>query len=372
MKIHKFLIVILSLIIFVIASFNSGFFHKKLGFDEVHYVNAAKKGIIINAIDGSDPSFLEFAKFGLAKYQKDYESIERLTQTMIPEEDQLFHLRHFHPPVPVYFWSFFVSNDSKLSDLRLRFSSVIFFIFFISSFLIMGNKSPHGSLSLSPIQALLAISFFTSQIFFWSNASLNFHIFHALACLFFSYSLQNFLVKSSKKNEWILAFSLAGLFLTLETGVFVAFIGLLILVFMKGLKYVISLDLIKILFKGLFILIILWPGIIFSGAPLKSWLMYAYRIFVNANEEYATVQILNNYKSLFLSNTLLIILSIISLLTIIFYRKNIYRESFYVPAILGLSYGIFLSPFILSFTYFIPALSLIIFALYNGLRSTNV
>jgi len=371
MKIHISLIVIFSLIIFLITSLNSGFFQTKLSFDEVDYVNASKKGIIINAIDGSDPSFLEFAKFGLAKYQNDYESIDRLTQTLTPEEDQLFFMRHFHPPLPVYFWSFFVSNDSKLSDLKLRFSSVAFFVFFILTFLIMGNKSPNGSFSFSPIQALLVISFFTSQIFFWSNSSLNFHIFHALACLFFSYSLQNFLVQSSKKNEWVLAFSIAGLFLTLETGVFVAFIGLLILVFLKGLKYLISSDFIKILLKGLLVLIMFWPGIIFSGGPLKSWLMYAYRIFGNANEEYSSVQILNNYKDLFLSNPIFLCLSILSLVIII-YRKKTYQISFYVPAVLGLSYGIFLSPFILNFTYFIPALSLIIFALFNGLRNANV
>ena len=151
--------------------------------------------------------------------------------------------------------------------------------------------------------------------------------------------------------------------MTLETGVFVAFIGLLILVFLKGLKYLISSDFIKILLKGLLVLIMFWPGIIFSGGPLKSWLMYAYRIFGNANEEYSSVQILNNYKDLFLSNPIFLCLSILSLVIII-YRKKTYQISFYVPAVLGLSYGIFLYPFILNFTYFIPALSLIILYLH--------
>ena len=128
----------------------------------------------------------------------------------------------------------------------------------------------------------------------------------------------------------------------------------------------------RLLLKAFTLFIALWPGALFSGGPLKSWLMYAYRIFANSSEEYATVKILQNFNDIFSSNPVLFIISIISLLLIIHNKKISLKRCFYIPLFLGISYAIFLAPFALNFTYFIPAISLIIFAIYSGLRSSNV
>lgn len=372
MKIHLFLITFLSLALFVFSSMTSGYFYSKLNWDEVDYINAANQGILANALDRNDPSFIQFSKFGVAKYLNDDELINNVTAEMIPEDEQLFMLRHFHPPLPIYYWSLFASHDSSRSDLIIRSSSVIFLIFFIISFLALANKSVQNFLPLSPIQALLPISFFTSSIFFLSNWSLNFHIFHALACIYFSYSLQRYLEQSSRKNEWILGLALSFLFLTLETAIFVAFFGLIILCFFKGTIYILTSSFYRLMLKAFILFSALWPGALFSGGPLKSWLMYAYRIFANSSEEYATVNIFDNFKDLFFLNPILCLISLVSFLIIFLNRKKILKRSFLIPFFLGISYGVFLAPFALNFTYFIPAFSLIIFALYTGLRSSNV
>ncbi|MDA9927877.1 hypothetical protein N9D92_02910 [Gammaproteobacteria bacterium] len=371
MKLNLFAVVFLSSILFILSSFNNGFFYSKLNWDEVDYVNAAEQGIIINALDGNDPSFIQFTKFGIAKYLNDPESIKKIALSMGSEETQLFMLRHFHPPLPIYYWSLFIHEDTSTSDLLLRSSSLIFFIFFAVIFLLLGNKYSENTEPITRMQALLAISFFASPIFFLGHWSLNFHIFHALACVFFSYCLKNYLQKPNKQNEWLTAISLAGLFLTLETGIFVAFIGFLILCFTRGLKFLLKKTFISLLLKSFVIFIMLWPGALFSGGPLKSWLMYLYRIFANSGDEYATVNILSNYKNLLFLNPFLSIVSAISILLILSNIRKSKQMNFIIPLILGTAYCVFLTPFALNFTYFIPALSLVIFGLYTGLRRPN-
>ena len=194
------LLILFSTILFTAASINKGFFSSKLTWDEVDYVKASQKGIVANAMDAGDPSFIQFTKLGIAKLQKDSAAVSEISLNITDEEEQLFMLRHFHPPFPIYYWSFFLNENKTVSDLSLRLSSLLFFVIFLICFLYLGSKQSPQKLRMSRLQALLAFSFFTSPIFIYSNSSLNFHIFHALACLFFVFNLQNYLSQPNKKK----------------------------------------------------------------------------------------------------------------------------------------------------------------------------
>jgi hypothetical protein len=367
------LLILFSTILFTAASINKGFFSSKLTWDEVDYVKASQKGIVANAMDAGDPSFIQFIKLGIAKLQKDSASVSEISLNVTDEEEQLFMLRHFHPPFPIYYWSFFLNENKTVSDLSLRLSSLLFFVIFLICFLYLGSKQSPQKLRMSRLQALLAFSFFTSPIFIYSNSSLNFHIFHALACLFFVFNLQNYLSLPNKKNEWLLSLSIAGLILTLDTSVFVILIGVTITLFSNGLRYLLSLSMLRLSIKSFLIFIFFWPGSLITGGPIKSWFMHAYRIFAQGNEENSSVIILNNLQMLFYDNIILTIFLILTSLIIIVYSQKYQSKSsfFNIALITGFAYGAFLTPFALNFTYYIPAMTLIVFGLYLKLGKLN-
>jgi hypothetical protein len=370
MRTKHILIIFLSSFIFILSLINSGFFSSKLSWDEVDYANASREGILINAFDLKDLNMIQFIKIGMAKSSNNREEIIKISSEVFPEDEQPFLMRHFHPPLPVYYWSLFTTSTNSIVDLPLRLSSVFFFILFIVLFLTLGLKQKEIQPNKSPLQDLLVFCLFTSPVFFLSNSSLNFHIFHALACLFFAFNLQNYLKKYSNKNEWFLAFSLAGLLLTLETGIFVVFVGFLTAIFYKGIKYLLSSDLLRLFVKSFMIFIVFWPGAIISGGPIKSWFMYVYRIFFNSNAEYKGLDIFSNLMQFINSNLLLTLIVIINIVVLIL--KNSLKEIFNVPVVLGLAYGAFLMPFALNYTYFIPAVTLIVFGIYIQHEKTTI
>lgn len=369
MRIKQILIIFFSSSIFILSLINVGFFSSKLSWDEVDYANASKEGVLINAFDLKDLNLIQFIKIGIAKSSKNRDEIVKISSEVFPEEEQPFLMRHFHPPLPVYYWSMFTLSKHGVVDFPLRISSLIFFILFVIVFLILGFKLRENQHHESPLQDLLALCLFTSPVFLLSHSSLNFHIFHALACLFFAFNLQNYLKNYSKKSEWLLAFSAAGLLLTLETGIFVIFVGFLTAIFYKGAKYLLSFDLLRLLIKSFLIFIVFWPGAIISGGPIKSWLMYVYRIFLNSNSEYKGLDIFLNLMQFIEINLLLTLIIMANILILI--SKNSLKDIFNIPVILGIAYGVFLMPFALNYTYFIPAVTLIVFGIYTQNEKSN-
>ena len=131
----KFFTLSFILIIFFFIYFfqnTTNYTNFKLNWDEVDYANVAAKGIINNYIDRDSLSFQSFIEIGLSKfYNKELSDNKNL---LVLEQNDNFNLRHFHPPLPVYYWSIFASdkNSNEINAKNLRFGNLfLYFIVFV-------------------------------------------------------------------------------------------------------------------------------------------------------------------------------------------------------------------------------------------------
>ena len=354
------LTIIISALLFVISANPINHLNHKLEWDEVDYVNASKKGFSSNYFETDTLSFFDFVKLSNLKRLSKDDELDLFSQNIVEEKEDLFYLRHFHPPIPIYFWSMFVGESANETDRNIRISSYIFSFFFIviMTFLI-ANFSANKTLNL--FQQIFLISFFTSASFLSTNLIINFHSFYSLISILFAYSFIKFI---QNEQLWkLLSFTCALMLCTLVTSVitliFAVFFYLLVSKnTLKSIKNVLKIFIYTIPF-----LILLWPGVLYSGAILKTWLMYFYRIFFAGAEEYNNISLFSSYKELILENPILFLLFLISSIYLIFkidvlsFLKNPFAIIFY----LGFLYMIFISVFSLNLTYFMPALTMMVF-----------
>ena len=373
LKLHFFknsvLIILSSFLFFIIIANQFKYDSIELNWDEVDYANVSKEGIFNNAIKKNTLSFLEFLELSLLKFKDDDKGIKSLSNQILDEDEDYFLKRHFHPVLPIYYWSLFKKQNNYEYANALRFSSKLYYFLSILIFTFVAFSLSNNSFNI--FQKLGCLTFFISPIFINSNLSLNFHIFlsssSVLMCLF----TIRFLKNNSSNNLFLLSIMSALSLLSLETGV------LLFLMTIFSFLFFIDKDLIKTIFKYIlttaFIFIILWPGILFSGAPLKTYLMYAYRIFQNANQEYSEVSVFQNLYLIISDNQFLI--SVCLILIILFLNKifkKAYDRVLFLPLIFGLSYTFFIVPFSINSTYFLPGISMIILGLVINNKNERI
>jgi len=359
----------LILLIFFFISFDYSFknyqknFKYELSWDEVDYVNAAKEGLIENALETNSKNFIEFIKIGYGKiYIKD--KINIINQNDIIKLDKqkkdVFHLRHYHPPLLIYYLSFFTDDDIKIQDLKIKFAnnllgySILLFIFFFITY--KKNFELVNKLSIF----FLILIFLNSSIFQQSIAKINFHIIFSLILIFFSNSLIKLINNNNRKNKlnFIIASSL--LLISLETAIVVILFGFFFL-FYDNIKNKNSiLNNFSILFLIFIIAFIFWPANLFNLTIFKTYLMYFYRfIFENANE-YSDLDLIIFFKAVFYSNLILIIsLFFVFLFNFrILLKKHTYKN---IYLLLALIYFCFIIFFAHNVSYIFPSLVLFIF-----------
>jgi hypothetical protein len=156
------------------------------------------------------------------------------------------------------------------------------------------------------------------------------------------------------------------MFLTLETALFVVAGAILALLVTKQIKKLFQFT-VPIFGSFLVFLVALWPGVVTTLAPIKTWIMYAARIFLKGNDEYTKVDMAESWKILFIENLpLFITLIIFAIILLILSRKMARDKTYLIPYIIAFTYFIAITPFILNKTYIFPVIGLLIFAItYN-------
>jgi hypothetical protein len=330
--------------------------------DEVDYANAARKGIFVNAVEAGSLSIVQFMKIALLKKNKQEEKISALK---LPEEqDDVFLMRHFHPPFPTYYWSIFAHDDGERMTENMRLGNIIWAFFCVLFSVFCLWLCTHNTTKLV-FAALLMSVFFLSDGFYSAFYSVNFHTFHLPACIFFCSALVLYIEVPKTTHSFWLSFSLVLLLGTLEMGVLVAFAAMfwgLISGYRKVLFSWRKITEIFLMSTG--ILMVVWIGFFRTMPTAKAFMTYFYRIFAKSNEEYERVSFLDNWVNYFTQNPFLFMLIASGLIYVIFLLvKKRLTGAEMIPLLVGLTYAVVMTPFMLAGTYVLPAVGMIVFGI---------
>ena len=341
----------------------------KFNWDEADYVNASIKGFYENYTDNESLSIKQFIYIGKEKYFNRNLDIN-IIKNFIDEENDNYHLRHYHPPLPVYYWSFFISKNDSINEInkKLRLSLMILYLFFILIVLL----SIYNSLQVNYFRITLALvfvsAFITNKFFINGFINLQFHIFYALILTYHIYSLINmYMKKSSTFISFNFILSTALLIITLHTSLISIFATLLSIIYLNRISEnkITFIRLIKYLFLSLLVTVILFPPMITKLYYGKIFLTYVYKLVLLKGNEFSMYgSLLDKWYNFFYVNNHIFILPLFcALVSIINYKEaNRYLNVFIIH---GFLYSIFISPFFVSFNYILPALTCIILFTIN-------
>ena len=356
-----------SVVFFVLKSYTQ--INNHLGWDELNYETLSRKGIMYNALEKNSLNFLQFYEIGKARADKDTLLNNKLVEKYNYPDENLnpFYLRHYHPPLATYYWSFFINHSNKIqNDINLRISNICLGVLAILTLFISLRITK--KINYLVIGFILIFSSFLalSNIFNYSFERINFHTIQFICSLIFIGMLMRWLENSSRRNAIYLGGSVALMFLALETALFIVVGALISLLISKK---------IRLFFKSFYIIfiafilgmLVMWPGVLKTLAPVKTWIMYFARIFLKGNDEYSGVSVLDQWSILFSENVILFtVLLLISFVCLIFSKKYLDTKIYYVPYIISFFYLIVITPFIMNKTYVFPVIGLLIFAIiYN-------
>lgn len=344
--------------------------NNKLSWDEVHYSTLADKGILYNALEKNSLSFIGFYEIGKARAKKDTLLNNELVKKYNYPDENLnpFYLRHYHPPLATYYWSLFTSSsDIFQKDKSLRISNILLgFAAILSIFLAiyLANILSKKTIVLGVV---LSIFLVVSNIFNYSFESLNFHTFQFIFSIIFIASFMRWFKQPSLKKSIFLGVTTALMFLTLETALFIVGGALFALLILKQINLFFRFF-IPIFGSFIISIIILWPGVVKTLAPLKTWIMYGARIFLKGNDEYSKVDMSGIWKTMFIENLPLFSLIIILVVLMIYLSNKISKDKTYIlPYIVSITYFLSITPFIIFKTYIFPVVGLFIFSIIYSL-----
>ena len=349
-----------------------------LGWDELNYETLSRKGITYNAFEKNSLNFIEFYKIGKARADKDTVLNSQLVKEFnYPDENENpFYLRHYHPPLANYYWSLFINeNDVIKNDKNLRISNIVLGVIAIIvvciALLIAKALNKNNLVIVFILSGFLMIS----TIFNYSFETLNFHTIQFVCSLIFIGCLMRWFNNPTKKSAFILGVSVALMFVALETALFVVTGAILGIILMKKFKQLLK-SLLVIFLAFLVGMLALWPGVIKTLAPIKTWIMHFARIFLKGNDEYAGISMGQAWLNIFKDNVLLFsILLILIIILIVISRKQAIGKSYKLPYIVAFFYLLTITPFILNKTYIFPVIGLFIFSIiyhFNELKNIHV
>jgi hypothetical protein len=355
----------------VLLAFTSFFFVQNqearldypFNWDEVDYVNATYKGVFENALEIGSIDLISYIKLGIAKKNKDTKTVAELAKTLPTEYEDPFLMRHLHPSLPIFYWSFFTHDNIKKEIHNFRWSNtflgLISILFFVFSGLLVSKNKASVYLAIALATALLMSSTVVTNAF----SLLNQHTFHFTASILYSAFLIYFVQSPSNKRAYVFGICLAGLFLTLEMAV-VTLAGTVIALLVSGnARLLINWKYIWRALVSFFVtILVFWAGAFRTGGTIKSLLNYLYRIFAKQNAEYKSVSLLERWLEFFKDQpflTAFILLSFVLLYYGLIKKKltNIYT----IPFVVGLFYALIMSPFMLHHVYALPAFGILTF-----------
>ena len=337
----------------------------KLSWDEADYANAINEGFYENALELKTLNIIDFYKIFLNKINNK-ENIPNLNKEEIHELNNkvsVFDARHYHPPLLIYYLSFFNNPEPLINDKQIRLSFYLLSYLIIISILFF-SFSKNNILFINKLSSLfLLIIFFNSNIFQDTMSRINFHIVFSFFLLIFIFLLINFISNQSKKNFFLFSFASTLLLLCIESSIIILFFSFVLLVFLKNKKKInlTFIDFIKMLILIISSLFVLWPAAIIKFSIFKSYSMYFYRLFFKNFDEYSDIDIFDDLFFLFQDNYYIILISLFFLLisfTSIAKFKKINLIILYLSAV----YFVSILKFAINPTYIFPAL--VLFILY--------
>lgn len=332
--------------------------------DEVDYGIAVNQGIYENAVEFNTLNINDFYSLFLKKIDVK-ENISQLNKEDILDLNNnkvnVFDSRHYHPPLLIYYLSFFNNSNSDTKDKQIRLGfyllsyliiiSILFFSFF-------KNNIPF----INKISLLLLLTIFFHSNFFQDSISrINFHIIFSFTLVFYTISLINFISNLNNQNIILFSFLTSLLLMSLESSIIIVFFSFILLFFLKYKKKIniLFIHFIKMLILIFFFLFILWPASIIKFSILKSYSMYFYRLFYKNFNEYSDTNTFYDLFSLVQNNYYLIFIFIF-IFFISFTSIYKFKKTNLIIIYLSSIYFIFILKFLINPTYILPALVLII------------
>ena len=358
----RFNLLLISIILYSFIIYNLSPPWKPLGWDEVDFFNASTKGIIENAFESSSLGFSYSLK--LLLYKLGLSEDNSLPIGYLETQD-IFLLRHFHPPLLQYltfYFSFIDRLDLRLAEVTVFASRYFLGIFLIVSSFQINKKIFKNKISLFRDALNLSIYVYAALLL---TQYFQYHLLLAITLICVSLSLTNLVNNINKKNLFINALALTFCLLSLETAL-VILISSISIFFLLGLRNRILISkllreiLVYFLFVPFLLVFIFWPASITNTSILKTYALYAYRVFF-INKEYSRVFTLDILRSTTLPALPLLITGLFTLLLIAYFIRtknniDLNINGLVVTSFLGLTYFIFITPFALNSTYSVPGL----------------
>lgn len=376
---NNYLIILLIFFFFfiLIDQLNFNIKENLLSWDEVNYAKSAEKGMYENAFEKNSLNFISFYNVGVKKLNQNFLEIKSLSESEIIEkvdDDDIFNLRHYHPPLYIYFLSFFTVKDNKiLSDKYLRLAQKILSYTIVFSFILvfyLSTKNQNKNLISTIIFFLTLFLFFYSNIFQQNFNTLNFHTIFGLVSIFYFYSLYKYLIKDKLKNLLRLSLSISLLLLSLETAIILILFSIIYICFSKKFYYLISKNTLYLFINSLILFILFWPANLYNLTLVKTFSMYFYRLFLSSNDEYSGLNIIEIINYIFISNIEIFIASFFFIF-LIYYFKLIYKVKIIIIILFSsLCYFIFILGFAHHTNYLFP--SICIFLLFIVLLINHI
>ncbi|MBX7131460.1 MAG: hypothetical protein K1X67_02165 [Fimbriimonadaceae bacterium] len=328
-----------------------------LGWDEVDYAQAAGYGVLANGMGTQELSALQFAALAGSRWGRPLDRVG-----LMSEEHETFFLRHFHPPVPVYYWSLARDPDPVIFERHLRVGQVLLacMALLLCAIALLATLGPGErllSLGFLPILAVGPQPMVAFKV-------LSFHgPFSVTAVLLVAATVH--LVQKPSLRWAATVGAAAGLCVaTLETGTLLVAL-VVVATYCSGGATVLLRHARPIAAALTTSLLVIWPGMILTGGPLKSWSMYAYRVFLAGNREYQGVSPATFWTAEGITNPVLFAFAAIAAFVVV--CSNGRRQHLVIPALVATGYGLFMTPFALSPSYVSPAFTLLWYAAAQAL-----
>jgi hypothetical protein len=257
---------------------------RTLGWDEVDYVQAARKGVAANALERDSLSASEFYRFARSKQAGG----EPVLPAGYDEAKDPFLLRHFHPPLAIYMTSVVASVIGAEDERAYRAAQLLGALVFIVT-LLLSYRWLTESPTWAGLLIVSALAYWLSLVLF---ASLAMHGWMAVWTVAASAFASRWISVRGMRVGLLLCVCLAFSLLTLETGV-VALAGVFVSLALWGrvAPTLRSRELWRDTAVGVVIValvvVALWPGAVLKISLAKALAMHVYR--VRLGQEYAAV-----------------------------------------------------------------------------------
>jgi hypothetical protein len=332
---------------------------RMLEWDEVDYIVAARQGLWANAVDATSLSLQHFVILALAKAQG-------LPPPPVPsgynETVDLFHLRHFHPPLLQYLGS--IQALIPVEKTRLATALAFGLRWFCGAALIAVSlftaNALFGALR-SPLSRCLQAAIAINAAWLLSFA-VQYHVLMAISLLLVAYSLCHVLEQGDRRSHLWISASLALAVLSLETSLVVVAASFVILMLRGRWISKLRQAFVYTIFLPFVISFLFWPASLIKLSLLRTYGMHIYRVLF-VKEEYTSV-----FSWATVEGVLVVLapLALIGLLTAFASASTLTEKlpnrngtrslPLAVFTLLGSGYSFFMLPFVLNTTYMVPGL----------------